>query len=68
VTSTVKLDDGRDWHKADIQELMPNVRFVMGTRPSGAIQTHESAGSADISPQTAFYGGTKRQILTTSYN
>jgi polysaccharide biosynthesis transport protein len=34
--------------------------------PSGAIQTLESAGSADISLQTASYGGTKRQILTTS--
>jgi predicted transglutaminase-like cysteine proteinase len=32
---------------------------------SGAIQTPESAGNADISLQTDSYGGTKRQILTT---
>lgn len=33
---------------------------------SGEIQTLESAGSADITLQTASYGGTKRQIPTTS--
>ena len=35
---------------------------------SGAIQTLESAGSADISLQTASYGGTKRQIRTTQHS
>ena len=32
---------------------------------SGEIQTFESAGRADISQQTASFGGTKRQIRTT---
>ena len=36
-------------------------------RPSGTIQTLESAGSADIPLITASFGGTKRQNLTTRY-
>jgi hypothetical protein len=41
------------------------IEFLISETASGARQTFESAGSADISPQTASYGGTKRQILTT---
>jgi hypothetical protein len=43
-------------------QIEPPVRQVA----SGAIQTLESAGNADISMQSASGGGTKRQILTTS--
>ena len=40
-------------------------KALVGNHESGAIQTLESAGNADISMQSASGGGTKRQILTT---